>query len=273
MNKKPIVFLDSGVGGLPYYSEFTRRNPHREAVYIADRKNFPYGKKSKNELVDLLVHIIAALVERINPVMVVLVCNTASVSALDELRTLFSGIMFVGTVPAVRPAALNSKTGIIGVLGTKRTIEDKYIDRIIREIERPCKIIRSAAPELVDFIEHNYFTSSPAEKRAVVNQWTERIRSHRADGLVLGCTHFLFLLNEFKQAAQPDITIYDSLNGVCSNAERLLLDARFSDAPENPEHSLLVTGGKQNLDIWEKWARAFKLNLCDFDGYLSKQDL
>jgi glutamate racemase len=217
-----VVFLDSGMGGIPYSQFFMRRNPHINVIYIADSNNFPYGKKTKEELVMLLKTVCENIIQQYNPALIVIACNTASVSALAELRAFFPDTPFVGTVPAVRPAVLASSKAHIGVLGTERTVEDPYIDKIIGETGRPCVITRIAAPDLVDFVEHHIAKASPDEKLHQAKKYVARFRAAGADAIVLGCTHFLFLLDEFKQAASPDITIYDSVEGVIHRAEALL---------------------------------------------------
>jgi glutamate racemase len=217
-----VVFLDSGMGGIPYSQFFMRRNPHIKVIYVADREHFPYGKKTKEELVALLKTVCGNVIQQYHPALIVVACNTASVSALSELRDFFPETPFVGTVPAVRPAILSSGSAHIGVLGTERTIEDPYIDKLAEETGRPCAITRIAAPDLVEFVEHHINEASPDEKLQQAKKYVTRFREAGADAIVLGCTHFLFLADEFKEAASPDIIIYDSVEGVINRAETLL---------------------------------------------------
>lgn len=218
--KHSVVFLDSGVGGLPYLEHFAKIAPRSKLCYIADREGFPYGSKTKTELEVCLINLVERIIAKIEPELIVLACNTASVSALSALRERFSPLPFVGTVPAVRPAALGSKSGVIGVLGTARTVEDGYISRLAGEAGRDggLRVIPRAAPMLVDFVEKQFLDSSPVERLDIARRYAGEFRKAGADGLVLGCTHFLFLRDEFCAAAQPDITIYDSLEGVCQRA-------------------------------------------------------
>lgn len=242
-----VIFTDSGMGGLPYFSRFARRNPEINLIYLADRANFPYGPKSKESLVSLLTDLVSRLARAFNPALIVLACNTASVSALEELRARFPEISFVGTVPAVKPAALASKTGIIGVLGTERTVEDSYMERLSAGTGRAVKIVRAAAPELVTFVENDLSFAEEKEKRAAAERYVARFRKEACDGIVLGCTHFLFLKKEFREAAAPDITIYDSVDGVCRRAEAVLEagacgGGKTFDCREKAGPVMLVTG-------------------------------
>ncbi|MDR1972398.1 MAG: glutamate racemase [Treponema sp.] len=221
MDDRPIVFLDSGIGGIPYCRRFVSRNPQESLVYLADRRNFPYGKRSREELLEILRTLTADLIARENPKLVVLACNTASVSALSFLRECFPSLIFVGTVPAVKPAALGTKTGRIGVLGTERTIDDPYIAELASR-HGGCTVVPLAAPALVDFVEYRYALAGEEERRQAVIPYLARFRTAGVDGVVLGCTHFLFLREEFKKEAAPDITVYDSVEGITRRVENLL---------------------------------------------------
>ncbi|MDR2136593.1 MAG: glutamate racemase [Treponema sp.] len=222
MDKRPVAFLDSGIGGLPYCRNFVSRNPGESVVYVADCAHFPYGERGREELREILRGLTEDLAARADPKMLVLACNTATVSALSFLRGQFPRLLFVGTVPAVKPAALGSKTRRIGVLGTRRTIDDSCIAELADRYGGGCSIVPVAAPELVDFVEYRYTAAGEGERRQAVLPYLERFRNAGADAVVLGCTHFLFLLGEFREAAKPDLAIYDSVDGITRRIESLL---------------------------------------------------
>jgi glutamate racemase len=224
VSQKTIAFVDSGKGGLPYFDFFRARNPEVNAVYAADTEHFPYGKKTKAELVAILCNLAEILKNRYAPKVIALVCNTASVSTLSELRAAFPDIMFVGTVPAVKPAVESSVSGVIGVIGTERTLDDPYIDTIAAAAGKPCRIERAAAPELVEFVEHRLETATAQERAEQVLPYIQRFRAQKVDALVLGCTHFLLLKQEFIEAGTPDMRIFDSVEGVTKQIERLVTD-------------------------------------------------
>jgi glutamate racemase len=266
MDKRPVFFLDSGIGGLVYYEHFRKLNPDEKVVYAADREHFPYGLRDRGELIAILIDLVDTLNRRFNPKMGVLACNTASVSALAALRECFPGLPLVGTVPAVKPAVLASKKRHIGVLGTSRTIDDPYMRKLIGQYGPDCKVTGIAAPELVTLVENRLAGASPEERLAAAVPYIEQFRAAGADAVVLGCTHFLFLLDEFKAVAGEDISIHDSIAGVCLRAGALLNQRKLMAAPSSGESSvdmniLAVTGPEGLEPVWQTRAEAFGLSL------------
>jgi glutamate racemase len=263
---RPVLFLDSGIGGLPYAGRFHERNPGETFIYVADREHFPYGPRRKEDLEALLTELTAVITENFNPKLAVVACNTASVSALDTLRERFPAMPWVGTVPAVKPAVLASRSRCVGVLGTQRTVDDPYIAAIAAEAGPDCAIVRCAAPDLVDFVENRGDAAGAEEKYLAVKPYMEFFRKRGADGIVLGCTHFLFLLDIFSTAAAPDMRIYDSLEGVLSRTE-YLLDSQGLRAEGNRDANLLIlTGNEPPEPPWYDRALSFGLDLLVFGG-------
>jgi glutamate racemase len=254
MEERPVLFLDSGIGGIPYCRYFHRRNPDRGIVYLADRLHFPYGKWEKKELAEVLIRLMEQVVCLINPKIVVIACNTASIAALAPLREHFPALHFVGTVPAVKPAALESKTGKIGVLGTELTIGQPYI-RDLATQHGGNEIIGIAAPELVEFVEEYLDFAIPEEKTEIARYYLNRFRAAGADTVVLGCTHFLFLEDEFRQVAVPDITIFESVKGISQRIETLLAEISPQENPKSSvQNLLLLTGSSDPEPSWAEWA-------------------
>jgi glutamate racemase len=270
---KRVVFIDSGAGGLPYLDAFRKRNPKTPLLYIADTKNFPYGGKTKDVLSNILIELTVRIKKFFSPRLVALACNTASVSALDKLRRAFPDTVFVGTVPAVKPALLASSKKHIAVIGTERTMEDGYISRLAEDAGHNCTVSRIAAGELVEFVEHRLDMTrgtdaksgegKSLEKAALVKKYIGAVREIGADALVLGCTHFLFLLDEFREAARPDIRVFDSADGVCGRIENLLQDKQTEQS--TLENLLLVTGNAG--DEWARRAALFGLVPCKPRGW------
>ncbi len=242
MENRPIVFLDSGVGGLPYLESFRALDHHEALVYVADRRNFPYGPKPKELLVRLLVDLVGRLRSAFDPKLLVVACNTASVSALDELRKAFPDLPFVGTVPAVKPAVLSSRKRCIGLLATERTVADPYTENLAHQYGKDCRVLGIGAPELVEFVEHRYLAADEAERYAAVRPYVDRFRSEGADAIVLGCTHFLFLTDLFSQASAPDLRVYDSLDGVAHRIHTILSDRSLVAASSPGSLRFFVTG-------------------------------
>jgi glutamate racemase len=254
MEKHSVLFLDSGIGGIPYCRYFHRRNPDQSIVYLADRLHFPYGKWKQEELVEVLIRLMEQAVHIINPKIVVVACNTASIAALAPLREHFPALYFVGTVPAIKPAALVSKTGKIGVLGTELTIKQPYIRELAAQHGQN-EIIGISAPELVEFVEEYLDFAIPEEKIEIARYYLNQFREKGADTVVLGCTHFLFLEEEFRQAAVPDISIFESVKGISQRIETLLAETvpqeNIKSAAQN---LLLLTGSADPEPSWAEWA-------------------
>jgi glutamate racemase len=250
MNKRPVLFLDSGIGGIPYCRHFRARNPGEDIVYAADHLHFPYGTRGKEELVSIVHSLLERLVVLYDPKMAVLACNTATISALDPLRDFFPDLPFVGTVPAVKPAVMESRTRVVGVLGTERTVEDSYITGLAARYGPDCRIAAVAAPDLVDFVEKRCIHAGASEKHEAVFPYIRRFRGEGADAVVLGCTHFLFLREEFRNEAAPDITIYDSVAGISGRIETLLDEKGIRSPHAAGKGVLVVSGGESSGDIW-----------------------
>jgi glutamate racemase len=266
---QPVVFIDSGVGGLPYYGAFKRAAPDRPVVYVADRANFPYGPKSREELSSILVDLGRRIVSRFDPEMVVVACNSASVSALGPLRSALPDIPVVGTVPAVKPAALFSRKRRIGVLATERTVRDPYIAYLSERFAPDCTMVGIAAPELVEFVEKRFLAATVADRLSVAAGYIDRFRSLDVDAVVLGCTHFLFLAEEFSQSAVPDIAVFDSREGVAKRA-LAVLEERRNGGPiqgiRGPDRCY-VTGENSAEDTWSAFSAFFNL---EFEGSLER---
>jgi len=274
MSPQPVVFIDSGVGGLPYFDAFRKLASDRYAVYIADREQYPYGPKKKEELSAILISLVDHIRRELDPCLFVIACNSASVSALDALRVNFPDLPFVGTVPAVKPAALYSRTRQIGVLATERTVEDPYVRLLAERFAPDCELIGMAAPELVEFVEHRYIQATPQERSEAVAGYVRKFRELHVDALVLGCTHFLFLAPEFAVAAAPDMVLFDSRSGVAKRAIALLEELpTMPKAKTTPGRAsaqgaprMYVTGDAPLETQWSAFASHFGLELSAKPG-------
>jgi glutamate racemase len=249
------------------------RNPDEQVIYVADRANFPYGSRNKDALRRILIDLVHTLRDFFQPKVAVLACNTASVSALEVLRKCFPGILWVGTVPAVKPALTASRKRSIGVLGTERTIDDPYIGELALRYGPDCTVTKIAAPDLVTFVEQGGDSAGLDEQRRYIEPYLDRIRAAGADAVVLGCTHFLFLREAFHAAAGKDIGIYDSVNGVITRVESLLdteeLRAESEPAFVEPlfpvktvrRNPLILTGDAPPEEWWRQRAESAGLSL------------
>src|SRR5437763_15409539 len=148
----PILFFDSGVGGLSVLAPTRALLPNAPIVYAADSAGFPYGKRSEAEIASRVPALLGRLVERFHPRLAVIACNTASTIALDHVRSALD-LPVVGTVPAIKPGAEMSKSRVIGVLGTEATVRQRYVDDLAAKFAADCTIVRRGSPEVVELAE------------------------------------------------------------------------------------------------------------------------
>ncbi len=228
-----FVFIDSGVGGIPYMMKLLEKKPDASCVYVADTANFPYGEKSHEQVVACVIELVEKIRLKFAPKVIVVACNTMSVNALDALRSHFSDIQFVGTVPAIKLAASISKKRRIGLLATHATCENPYNIELQKKFASDCTIVNRADPELISFIEHNAFTASREECLEAVKPAVNFFREQDCDAIILGCTHFLNFTDVFEAACEPDIKVVDSVDGVVRHSLEVL-GSRFEVSGESP---------------------------------------
>lgn len=200
---RPILLLDSGVGGLTILSAVRRALPQHSFVYLADWGYFPYGARSNEELVSRLQHIVGVCMLRYAPQLVVVACNTASTVTLPALRQAWPNVPFVGVVPAVKPAAQLTTSGSIAVLATAGTVSNGYTERLCKEFAPHCQVELIAAPTLVELAE-DYMADATAPVDLSALAQAVRQRTPQADTCVLACTHFP-ILREPLMGALPQI--------------------------------------------------------------------
>ena len=199
----PVLFFDSGVGGLSILEPARRLLTAMPVVYAADRAGFPYGTKSEAEIAARVPALLGRLVERYRPRIAVIACNTASTIALSAVRAALD-IPVVGTVPAIKPAALSSQTRVIGVLGTEATVRQPYVDRLAAEHGADCLVLRHGSAALVSLAEAKLRGQplDPDVARTALLGLIEQPGGDRLDRVVLACTHFPLVEEELRAAAR-----------------------------------------------------------------------
>ncbi len=214
----PILFFDSGIGGLSVVAEARKALPTAPFIYVADSAGFPYGTKTEAEIASRVPALLGRLVERYRPCLVVIACNTASTIALAHVRSALD-VPVVGTVPAIKPAALVSKTRVIGVLGTDATVRQPYVDRLSAEFASDCTVVRHGSAALVEMAEAKLRGERIAPE-AIVAAVAPLAEVGRLDTVVLACTHFPLLRGELA-ACLPGITLVDSGEGIARRIAHL----------------------------------------------------
>jgi glutamate racemase len=227
----PILFFDSGVGGLSVLAPTLALLPNAPIVYAADSAGFPYGKRSEADLAARVPALLGRLVERFRPRLAVIACNTASTIALDHVRSALD-LPVVGTVPAIKPAAEISKTRVIGVLGTEATVRQPYVDDLAARFASDCTLIRHGSPELVELAEAKLAGEAvPVQAvRAAVQPMFDAASGERIDTVVLACTHFPLLEDELR-AAFPQVAYVDGGPGIARRIAHLTEGQLWPDAP------------------------------------------
>ena len=220
MNKTAIVFLDSGMGGLPYLEATRAVLAERAYIYVADTAHFPYGPRSEDDLRAILAALAERVIARFDPAVVVLACNTASVVALSDLRERFE-VPLVGVVPAVKPAARAAGAGGIVILSTARTADGDYLAGLVEDFAAGTPVSIVPAGGLVDFVEHRLTSDSADETRSAVREAVSGIDVAASDAVVLGCTHFTHLAAQIQRELGPSVRVIDSRAGVARRVAEL----------------------------------------------------
>jgi glutamate racemase len=220
----PILFFDSGVGGLSVLEPTLKLLPNAPIVYAADSAGFPYGRRSEAEIASRIPALLGRLVERFHPRLAVIACNTASTIALEHVRSALD-LPVVGTVPAIKPAAEISKSRVIGVLGTEATVRQPYVDDLAAKFASDCIIIRHGSPELVELAEAKLGGDevSIAAVSAAIQPMFDASEGDRIDTVVLACTHFPLLDDELR-AAFPDVSYVHGGEGIARRVADLTRD-------------------------------------------------
>lgn len=237
----PLLFFDSGVGGLSVLEPTRALLPNAPIVYVADSAAFPYGTRSEAEIAARVPALLGRLVERFRPRLAVIACNTASTIALDVVRSALD-LPVVGTVPAIKPAAELSKTRVIGVLGTDATVRQPYVDDLAARFASDCTVLRHGSAELVALAEAKLAGEvvSPGAMRDAVAPLLAQPGGERIDVMVLACTHFPLLADELREAL-PGIALVDGGRGIARRIAYLTREQAWPDVPG--EGRAIFTGG------------------------------
>ncbi|MCF4100151.1 glutamate racemase [Gillisia sp. M10.2A] len=219
-NLDPIGFFDSGIGGTSIWKEVISLLPHENSIYLADSKNAPYGEKPIEEIIALSNKNTDKLLE-MGCKMVVVACNTATTNAIKVLRSSYT-IPFIGIEPAIKPAALNSKTKSIGILATKGTLSSKLFHKTSELYSGEITITEVVGNGLVTLIEQGKQDSE--EIKYLLIKLLQPMIDAKIDYLVLGCSHYPYLLTVLKRILPDNVQIIDSGEAVARQTKKVLED-------------------------------------------------
>lgn len=245
MKNNPIGVLDSGVGGLSVWQEIVALLATESTIYICDQKNIPYGTKTVEEIHVLARKMIAFLLEK-QVKLIVIACNTITVSSLDKLRQEFHHIPIIGTVPVIKLAAEISKNKKIGILSTLRTANSDYQKQLIKMFASGYAVINKGTDILVPLIEDGKLD----ETKHVLPTILESFRG--VDTLALGCTHFPFIEQQIRNIIGRDVHLLDSGVAIARRVKRVLEEKDVVGFHDSPEYAFYTTGNAEHFAIIAK---------------------
>ena len=218
IKSNPIGFFDSGIGGTSIWQEVNKLLPKENTIYLADSKNAPYGQKSKENILEYCIKNTEFLLNK-NAKIIVVACNTATTNAINYLRENYD-IPFIGIEPAIKKAGLVTKNKKIGVLATKGTINSKLFEKTSTKIDQSIKIVEQVGYGLVELIENGEIQSLKMEK--LIFTCLNPMLKENIDAIVLGCTHYAYLIPQIKRIIGNHIQIIDSGLAVAKQTQRVL---------------------------------------------------
>jgi glutamate racemase len=219
-NNKPIGIFDSGIGGTSIWKAIHDLLPNEQTIYLADSKNAPYGLKTKAEIIALSMKNTDLLI-KMGCKLIVVACNTATTNAIQELRAKYD-IPFIGIEPAIKPAATNSKTQTIGILATKGTLNSELFNKTTKKYQ-DTKIIEQIGHGLVQLIENGAINSP--EMNELLHSYLAPMIAANIDYLVLGCSHYPYLIPQIKKILPEHIHIIDSGEAVAKQTQNVLRES------------------------------------------------
>lgn len=218
MSTQPIGIFDSGIGGTSIFKEIHALLPNENTIYLADSKNAPYGNKSADDILQLSIKNTELLLNR-NCKLIVVACNTATTNAIDYLRSNYR-VPFIGIEPAIKPAALNTKTKAIGILATKGTLSSALFHKTTDLYKQDILVIEQVGDGIVPLIEADQTES--LEMKSLLEAYLKPMIAANIDHLVLGCTHYPYLIPILTQLLPKHVTIIDSGRAVARQTKLVL---------------------------------------------------
>ncbi len=242
----PIGIFDSGVGGLSVLREVRRLLPNEDLIYIADQAHVPYGNRSREDVFGFSDGIVRYLI-KIQTKLVIIACNTASAVALADLRLKYPALPFVGMEPAVKPAAAETITGVVGVLATPATFQGDLYASTVERFAKGVKILQDTCPGLVKQIEEGRIESP--ETREILERALIPMLEEGVDEIVMGCTHYPFVIPLIEEIVGDEVAVIDPAPAVARQAERLLNEYDLQKGRlEEGEVLFYTTGATNDLD-------------------------
>lgn len=250
MNTQPIGIFDSGIGGTSIFKEIHALLPHENTIYLADSFNAPYGNKTEAEIINLSIKNTELLIKK-DAKIIVVACNTATTNAIKTLRRNFD-IPFIGIEPAIKPAALNTKTKAIGILATKGTLSSELFHKTTNLYNDSIHVIEQVGEGIVSLIEQGETESD--DMRSLLKIYLQPMIEANIDYLVLGCTHYPYLMPLLLEALPKHVKIIDSGEAVAKQTKAVLEKYQLLNDQKSISKNQFFTNGDMTIlnEILEK---------------------
>jgi len=256
MNNYPIGIFDSGVGGTSIWKEINNLLPQENTIYLADSSNAPYGNKSVDEIISLSIKNTELLL-KLNCKIIVVACNTATTNAIPVLRNKYD-IPFIGIEPAIKPAALNTKSKVIGVLATKGTLSSCLFSESSKDFTKDIKVVEVVGKGLVPLIEAGKINSQ--ETNTLLRTYLTPMIKAKIDHLVLGCSHYPYLIPVLQKILPKNVKIIDSGEAVARQTKFILSEKQLlSNSNKTPKLQFFTN----------YYTRTLKQLLLDYSNVIS----
>lgn len=253
--KNAIGIFDSGVGGLSVLREIRNQIPDSPIIYFGDQIHVPYGSRELEEVYSLS-KVITQFLLSLGAGIIVVACNTASAAALYPLREEFPDIPFVGMEPAVKPAVEKTHTGNVGVLATPATFQGKLYNSVVERFAKNVNIYQNTCSGLVQEIEKGNF--SGIETRNILVNALYPMLENKIDSVVLGCTHYPFVIPLIKEIVGPEVTVIDPAPAVAKQTMRIISKVDDTGTNKIQNSTILLTSGP--LKEFENFINLIEIN-------------
>lgn len=261
VNYKPIGFFDSGIGGTSIWKEVTALLPNENTVYLSDSKNAPYGEKHADEIIALAIKNTEFLLQN-NCKLIVVACNTATTNAITYLRKKYD-VPFIGIEPAIKTAALATKTKKIGILATKGTLNSALFEKTSKTIDQKIVIKETVGTGLVPLIETGKIDS--IEMQTLLASYIKPLLKEQIDCLVLGCTHYPYLIPSIQKITGTHLKIIDSGLAVAKQTKAVLLQNELINRINSKaSHQFYINTKKKVLEAILKNAKGTQITEKEF---------
>ncbi len=243
MNTSPIGIFDSGVGGISILYEINKIMPNENIVYLADNRNCPYGNKSRKEIIKLSIKNCSTLI-KLKCKIIVIACNTATTNAVSEIRKSFE-IPIIGIEPAIKPAIINTKTGKIGILATEKTLSSNIYNQTSNKFSSNIEIHKQIGYGLVEAIENGNLNKN--ETKDLLISYLNPMINSNIDQLVLGCTHYHFLIPLIKKIVPKTINIQNPNQAIVKQIKKILHQKNLENSSKNSYKNIIYTNGNNEI--------------------------